>query len=209
MHSGLRTARPDTAGSPSMSAISALRTATWSSHQRLEKRINFKARLATVGAYRQHLQGMWGFHAALEPRMASGGLREHLADQEVRRKLPLLERDLEALGADPDFASTLPRCRSLPHCEDPASAFGCAYVLEGATLGGRSLLPLVESRLGLTAETGAAYLASYGDAVEERWRAFGEALNNYCSSERHIALASVAAAATFSSLEVWLCGDPA
>jgi len=47
---------------------------------------------------------------------------------------------------------------ALPACEDTASAFGCAYVLEGATLGGRTLLPLVEARLGLTAASGAEVL---------------------------------------------------
>jgi heme oxygenase (biliverdin-IX-beta and delta-forming) len=80
-------------------------------------------------------------------------------------------------------------------------------VLEGATLGGRTLLPLVERKLGLTAMSGAAYLASYGEAVGERWRAFGEALDSYCSTDQNLARAATAAAATFSALEAWLCGD--
>jgi heme oxygenase (biliverdin-IX-beta and delta-forming) len=190
-----------------MSAIAELRTATWTSHQRLEKRIDFKARLETLGTYRSHIQGMWGFHAAIEPRLASGRFRDHLADHAVRRKLPWLQRDLEVLGAAPTSVALLPHCGSVPDCEDPAAAFGCAYVLEGATLGGRSLLPLVERKLGLTAVSGAAYLASYGEAVGERWRAFGEALDSYCSTDQKLARAATAAAATFSALEAWLCGD--
>lgn len=190
-----------------MSAIAQLRTATWTSHQRLEKRIDFKARLETLGTYRLHIQGMWGFHAAIEPRLASGRFRDHLADHEVRRKLPWLQRDLEVLGAAPTSVALLPHCRFIPDCEDPAAAFGCAYVLEGATLGGRTLLPLVERKLGLTAVSGAAYLASYGEAVGERWRAFGEALNSYCSTDQDLARAATAAAATFSALEAWLCGE--
>jgi heme oxygenase len=190
-----------------MSAISELRTATWTSHQRLEKRLNFKARLETVSTYRSHLQGMWGFHAAIEPRLKASRFRDYLADHEDRRKLPLLERDLVVLGATPTSVALLPHCRSIPDCEDPAAAFGCAYVVEGATLGGRTLLPLVERKLGLTADSGAAYLASYGEAVEERWRAFGNALNSCCSTDQDVSLAATAAAATFSALEVWLCGD--
>jgi len=186
-----------------------LRTATWPSHQRLEKRINFKARLETVGAYRRHIEKMWGFHAAIEPRFANGKFRECLADHEARRKMPLLERDLQSLGVSPAAIASLPMCPTVPAVDDPASAFGCAYVLEGATLGGQTLMPLVEKKLGLTAKSGAAYLSSYGEDVEERWRAFSAALNRYCATEQHRARAAASAAATFAALETWLCGDPA
>lgn len=190
-----------------MSAIAELRTATWPSHQRLEKRIGFKARLETVSAYRAHVKRMWGFYVAIEPGLMSGNLREWLPDCDDRRKLPLLERDLAALGAESPCLALLPRCQSVPATDDAASAFGCAYVLEGATLGGRSLLPLVETRLGLNAESGAAFLGSYGEAVEARWRAFGEALDRCCSAAGHRVRAAEAARATFSALEHWLCED--
>jgi heme oxygenase len=190
-----------------MSAIAELRRATWPSHQRLEKRINFKARLQSVGAYRAHVERMWGFYVVIEPSLTSGDLRGWLPDCDVRRKVPLLERDLAALGAEPSSGARLPRCGSVPACDDIDSAFGCAYVLEGATLGGRSLMPLVEARLGLTAESGAAFLASYGDAVEAKWRAFGEAIDRCCSTDRQRMRAAEAASATFSALEIWLCGD--
>lgn len=192
-----------------MSAIAELRQATWPSHQRLEKRINFKARVESVGAYRTHIEKMWGFYVVIEPGLTSGDLRDWLPDCNVRGKVPLLERDLAALGTESTSVAGLPRCPSVPACDDAASAFGCAYVLEGATLGGRSLMPLVKTRLGLTAESGAAFLASYGDAVEEKWRAFGEALERCCSTDRRRVRAAEAASATFSALELWLCGDDA
>lgn len=189
-----------------MSAIAELRRATWPSHQRLEKRINFKARLETLSAYRAHIEKMWGFYVVVEPALTAGDFRDWLPDCDDRRKVPMLERDLVALGAEPSCVARLPRCQSMPEFGDSASAFGCAYVLEGATLGGRSLMPLVEARLGLTADFGAAFLASYGEAVEEKWRAFGDALNRCCSMDRNRARAAEAAAATFSALELWLCG---
>ena len=192
-----------------MSAIADLRRVTWPSHQRLEKRINFKARLETVGAYRAYIEKMWGFYVVIEPGLTSGDLRGWLPDCHARRKVPLLERDLAALGAKSSSIAQLPRCPSVPACDDIASAFGCAYVLEGATLGGRSLMPVVEARLGLTAESGATFLASYGDAVEAKWRAFGAALDRCCSLERHRVRAAEAASATFSAIELWLCGDRA
>jgi heme oxygenase len=61
-----------------MSAIAELRRATWPSHQRLEKRINFKARLATLSAYRAHIEQMWGFYVVIEPGLTSGALRDWL-----------------------------------------------------------------------------------------------------------------------------------
>jgi heme oxygenase len=185
--------------------MSELRTATWPSHQRLEKRIDFKQWLVTATAYRAYLEKMWGFYAAIEPQLASGVFRDWLADYDLRRKVPLIERDLLALGADSTAVSLLPRCQSVPSCNDPVSAFGCAYVLEGATLGGKTLMPLVESRLGLSARHGAAFLASYGEAVEEKWRSFGEALNRCCLGDPDRARSAEAAAATFSALEHWFC----
>jgi len=190
-------------------AIGELRLATWPAHQRLEKRIDFKARLATALSYRGHLERMWGFYAALEPRLGSGVLAGVLRDYDTRRKLPLLTRDLLDLGLRPELLTRLPRCESVPACEEAAAAFGCAYVLEGATLGGRSLMPLVQTRLGLTADRGATFLASYGEAVGDMWRTFGSALNHHCRDRAQRDRANGAAVATFVALEDWLCGTMA
>jgi heme oxygenase len=185
--------------------MSELRAATWPSHQRLEKRIDFKARLATVARYREHIERMWGFYVSIESRLASGVFGHWLTDYAARRKVPLLERDILALGAGAASLDALPRCAFVPACIDPQEAFGCAYVLEGATLGGRTLMPLVESRLGLTADHGAAFLCSYGGAVGEMWRSFGRALERCCSTRQQRSRAAQAASGTFAALEQWLC----
>ena len=192
-----------------MSALAALRSATWPSHQRLEKRLDIKARFTEAGAYRAHLERMWGFCAALERRLAPGAFAGALEDFDSRRKLPLLTQDLVALGLEPESVARLPCCPDLPACADPASAFGCAYVLEGATLGGRTLLPLVQSRLGLTAERGAAFLASYGENVAAMWHTFGAALDVCCARPERRAAAAAAAVVTFDALEAWLVGSAA
>src|SRR5271165_819045 len=155
-----------------MSAIAELRSATWPCHQRLEKRLDVKARFTAADAYRAHLERMWGFCAAIEQRLGRHTFGAALGDYEKRRKVPLLTQDLMALGADGGAVMRLACCESIPECPDPAAAFGCVYVLEGATLGGRTLLPLVQSRLGLTAERGAAFLASYGEDVATMWHDF-------------------------------------
>lgn len=188
-----------------MSAIAALRLATWPAHQRLEKRLDVKTRFSNLDAYRAHLQRMWGFYAPVEQRFGVDGFGGALADYEARRKLPLLTRDLIALGADSQAVMLTDQCQSVPACPDPAAAFGCLYVLEGATLGGRMLLPLVESRLELSAEHGAAFLASYGEAVAVMWRSFGAALDAWCRVPERAACAARTAVATFDALGAWLC----
>jgi len=189
-----------------MSAIAGLRAATWSSHQRLERRLDVKARFSDLDAYRAHLQAMWGFCAGLEQNIGADRFGDALSDYESRRKLPLLTQDLLALGNESEAIQALARCRSIPVCPDAAAAFGCAYVLEGATLGGRMLLPLVQTRLGLTAQHGAAFLASYGENVTPMWHGFGTALDAWCCGPERQASAAAAAVATFDALEDWLCG---
>jgi heme oxygenase len=192
-----------------MSAIAELRSATWVCHQRLEKRLDIKSRFSELSAYRAHLERMWGFCAGIELRVGDAAFGDALADFGRRRKLPLLQRDLMALGADAESLTRLPRCETLPHCPDPAAAFGCVYVLEGATLGGRTLLPMVQSRLGFTAERGAAFLASYGDEVSSMWRRFGASLDAWCEAAERRGRAAETAVATFAALDDWLCGNPA
>jgi len=189
--------------------MAGLRLATWPCHQRLEKRLDVKGRFSNLEAYRSHLAQMWGFCAGLEQALAPGAFGGALEDYESRRKLPLLESDLIALGAAPDSLGSMPLCPGLPACADPAAAFGCAYVLEGATLGGRTLLPLVESRLGLGPLHGAAFLASYGDRVIPMWQTFGAALDAWCSAPARCSSATQAAVATFDALDRWLCGRAA
>ena len=151
---------------------------------------------------------MWGFCAAIECRLGPEVFGDALPDYPSRRKLSLLTGDLLALGKDPDSIAALLRCPSVPVCSNAAAAFGCVYILEGATLGGRTLLPLVQSRLGLTAGTGASFLASYGEQVTPMWRSFAAALDAWCVSPERTADAARAAVSTFDALEVWLCGAP-
>jgi heme oxygenase (biliverdin-IX-beta and delta-forming) len=190
-------------------AMMRLRAATWPSHQRLEKGLDVKARFSDLGAYRQHLQKMWGFCVALEGSLRPESFAGALPDYDKRRKLPLLTKDLEALGASAISVSILRVCPSVPATSSPAAAFGCAYVWEGATLGGRVLLPVVEERLGLTATHGAAFLASYGDDVTAMWLKFSAALNTFCGLPDRQIVAVEAAVTTFEQLANWLYRESA
>jgi heme oxygenase len=201
MQRGQRDADTSAAG-----AMQALRSATWPAHERLERCVDVKTRFSTLASYRDHLAKMWGFCAGLEQPIDADTFAAALPDYESRRKLPSLTRDLHALGIDADH---LPVCRTLPACTDLAVAFGRLYVLEGATLGARVLLPIVKRELGLDAEHGAAYLESYGSATGERWAVFGAALDAWCATPERRSAAIAAAIDTFAALQSWLTEAPA
>jgi heme oxygenase len=188
-------------------ALQVLRAASWPRHQRLEQRLNVKQRFTTRDAYAAHLARMWGFCTGLEQSLDPHAMQPVLEDYGDRSKLPLLERDLKVLGFEAAAIAGLPVCPAFSPDADLASAFGSLYVLEGATLGGRTLLPLVHGHLGYSAGRGAAFLASYGEAVGMMWQRFGAALESWCCNAERKARAADAATQTFARLEHWLCGD--
>lgn len=190
-------------------ALDLLRAATVHCHRRLEKRMDVGHRFSSAARYRGYLEVMFGFYAPFEQALGSHAVRSVLTDFAARCKTPLLSDDLVALGVSADCVAGLPRCASIPACQDEAAALGSLYVLEGATLGGQVLLPMVEQRLRLTRDTGASYLDSYGRDTRAMWQRFGSVVESWCADSVRRATAAAAAVATFESLEAWACGDPA
>jgi heme oxygenase (biliverdin-IX-beta and delta-forming) len=190
-------------------ALDELRAATVHCHRRLEKRLDVAHRFSSAATYRDYLEVMFGFYAPFERSLTSHPVRRLLADFDARCKSALLFHDLHALGVSADSIAALPQCTRLPQCHDEAAALGSLYVLEGATLGGQVLLPLVERRLRLSRESGASYLGSYGYDVQTMWKRFGAVLESWCVDGGRRAIAAAAAVTTFESLESWLCGNVA
>ena len=92
--------------------------------------------------------------------------------------------------------------------EGLAEALGCAYVLEGSTLGGQLILRHLTRHFGPDARVGNfTFFRAYGDQVGPMWRAFGEALTR--ASERAASGTFDAAVVqgardTFDSFAAWL-----
>jgi heme oxygenase len=166
-------------------------------------------RFSSTARYRQYLEVMFGFYAPFEQALGTHRVRLVLTDFAARCKTALLSNDLAAVGVSADSVASLPRCAEIPACQDEAAALGSLYVLEGATLGGQVLLPMVEQRLQLTRGSGASYLGSYGDDTHVMWQRFRSVVESWCADSVRRATATAAAVATFESLEAWVCGDPA
>ena len=64
-----------------------------------------------------------------------------------------------------------------------AEAYGCAYVLEGSTLGGVVLAPIVEQSLGR--DTPTAYLRLRAESTGRNWQAWLRTLNAFGEAATH------------------------
>jgi len=88
--------------------------------------------------------------------------------------------DLEALGQpapSPDPAPWTPA--------DQAEAMGCAYVIEGSSLGGLVVAKIVERQLGSEAATIATtYLRGNGPRTRDLWRSFLSELDAWGANAR-------------------------
>lgn len=181
-----------------------LREQTQPLHQRLEASADIAGALASLARYRELLQSFYGFHAPLEAALhAFPEWREigfGLAD---RKKVPLLRQDLLDLGMTGEEIASLAVCSP---CIDSSGSFaralGCAYVVEGSTLGGQ-VIGRELAAIGITPLHGGRYFASYGPAVGRLWADFRRMLE--LQSER-LDRDEIAAGAmeTFTALERWL-----
>ncbi|HVV52981.1 MAG TPA: biliverdin-producing heme oxygenase, partial [Polyangia bacterium] len=126
----------------------------------MERKLCLTAPELSIDTYRRTLRAFYGFHLPLESRIqevAAAGLGPRVASIDRAR---LLERDLLALGMNAAEVGALARCPDLPPLDSLEAAAGCLYVLEGAALGARVVTRLLADRLGIGADTGAAFFAT-------------------------------------------------
>jgi len=121
----------------------------------------------------------YGFHAAIEPRLAETLGSLSLAaplDLDRRRRAHLFAADLLHFEIHP---GRLPRCAALPRVDSTARALGALYVLEGSTLGGAFLLAQLGRTLGVAPGSGASGIAPYGPGLFGMWIAYADALDRF------------------------------
>ncbi|WP_395740162.1 biliverdin-producing heme oxygenase [Prosthecobacter sp.] len=185
----------------SSETLSHLRTATADAHRQLEDQIDIPRTCAAPGTYVRLLEGFLGFFEPLESALQKfDGWDERGFHWRDRAKTPMLREDLHAFGLSESDLASLPRCTDLPDPTNLAEAFGCAYVLEGSTLGGRHIMgALAQSQIPQAARH---YFASYGEQVPARWREFCGMLATFPTSDSD-AMTDVAVN-TFHKLGAWL-----
>ena len=199
---------------PPRSAILArLKSDTRPQHEQMEATVDIFKRVTSMAAYRDLLARFWGFYAPLEHVIGSDRAVSWIAlNWPLRQKVPLLQRDLQALGLGASAIAQLPHVPSflLPQMETAAAKWGCLYVLEGATLGGAVIARHLQRAFGLQAHNGAAFYNAYGQDVGPMWKSFGDALTEFANTQFYAVEDQIvaSAAATFDCLRLWLVDVP-
>ncbi|MBW3637016.1 MAG: biliverdin-producing heme oxygenase [Armatimonadetes bacterium] len=184
-----------------------LRDATRREHEQLEARIDLLGRGWSLPFYRLLLQKFYGFYSVVEPPIFEREEWQQLGfDVESRRKTELLRRDLRHLGLSVNQIEALPRLENALPLSSFPRVLGCAYVLEGATLGGQVITRHLRREIGVEPEQGGAFFASYGALVGPMWRDFVALLDTFPVSADEQSALLESARATFRALDEWL-GD--
>ncbi|MEM1118017.1 MAG: biliverdin-producing heme oxygenase [Bacteroidota bacterium] len=155
----------------------------------------------TREAYRDHLVRLLAFYGPTEAALADvDGLADVLPDLPERLvKTAWLRADLDRLGGAGEAPSAHAPAWSV------AEALGVLYVIEGSTLGGRSIARELERSVGVTPEAGGQFYASYRGDRGPRWKTFKAALNAHGEAHPEAADDTVRAAAdTFDTLRIWM-----
>ncbi len=194
------TGSPATARQATAPVLLRLRDETRPQHEAIEHALDLMSEQMTAEGYRYRLERLYGYYQPLEQRLFAFDGWPAALELEARRKTPLLELDLRALGVSPE---AVPRCEDLPDLRGLPQAFGCLYVMEGATLGGQLITRHIERLLGLGPRNGGRFFRSYGDEVGPRWKAFRAVLGSYATSPQLEDAVVEAAAETFDKLHAW------
>lgn len=138
-----------TGSNVSLPLLSRLRQETAAAHQSLEDSLA----VPSVILHR-------GIEQALE---AVGSWPQGKCNHRERQKSPWLAEDLHVLGWSAERLDSLPACQpeDLTPLKDIASALGCAYGMEGSTLGGRHISVLITKGSGVP-EGAFRFFQSYG-----------------------------------------------
>ncbi len=184
-----------------MSILPRLKQETLPLHEQIEQRVDVLNRLTSVASYRELLIAFYGYYAPLEQALEKFAWHAIGLDWDERRKVPKLETDLQRLGTEP---ASIARCQLLPALPDPASALGCLYVIEGATLGGQIIHKELATRTMISEENGGAFFSCYGDQVGPRWAAFRAAVVDFATTADRENRIVLAAKDTFQKFDDWL-----
>lgn len=180
----------------SMSSLFArLKAGTEQQHREIESIIDPLKNFCSLTAYKSHVLKSWRFYRSTESDLGALDWSAVGIDFAARRKLPLLERDLGALGiprppTPDDWApSTL---------IDMDFALGFMYVVEGATLGGQVISRHL-AKLGIGPDTGGLFFNGYGARTGEMWKSFQVSAANFCVTEEQVGQAVNGAKSAFSN----------
>lgn len=152
-----------------------LKESTQQNHLELEKKIIPKLRsIRSESDYVSLLNLFHSYFGGLELKVQSVLDHTLVPDYSQRRKADAILNDIRALGG---HASGLVGDEHLPVIIDHATALGAMYVMEGSTLGGKTISKMIAQALPGRAEHALSFYESYGDNSPMMWDKFKAGLN--------------------------------
>ena len=149
-----------------------IRTGTREHHEALEARlIHYLKRIKTVADYTALLEAFYAFMEPVQEKILMYIDRSMLPDIDKRRSAGYLRDDLQALGSN---RVTLGEAQ-IPTIRNNAEAFGALYVMEGSTLGGKTITAMIRKVLG--AACPARFFEGYKENTGAMWKEFLEILD--------------------------------
>jgi heme oxygenase (biliverdin-IX-beta and delta-forming) len=152
-----------------------LRSETEALHRTTEAAVGVPGSVSSRADYARLLRVLLAFYSAAQRELENPQWSEGWAavgiDISAHDRRALLEKDLRLLGAaagsvaEPDL-----------RLESFAEALGCLYVVEGSSLGGRFLAPLIVEALG---DVPTCFYAGEGREHPGPWRALQAALKTF------------------------------
>lgn len=184
-----------------------LKTETARHHEAIENARRFSRLGAddfSKSEYIDILERFYGFYKPLEQAFGTHPDMMAALGYEKRFKLPLLERDLMALGHSAAQIASLSVADDLPPTATVAQALGCVYVMEGSTHGSQFIARRLRESLALTDGQGLSFYEGYGKDTMTQWKAFKAYLDTTIQSEPERQEVVDAAAKTFEALHRWM-----
>ena len=166
----------------------------------MEQAVDLEALTSQRGVYTDWLARWYGVTAAAR---ALDDVRLPGLEPAAVRREARLAADLRGLGCDP---RSLPICDGLPPLDDVAAALGCAYVLEGAALGGGLVAAALASN-PVGQNWPRAFVTGDGGGRGRRWRAFRRTAEAWADTPARQDEVVTAAVRTFDACERWFAHD--
>ena len=185
-----------------------LKRETVAVHQQLEAQLGLLDPCLGLHRYRRVLETFYGFYVPVEIDMSRLAAMGAPLGFPLRRRAPLIERDLLALGILPAELAELPLCSDRPELSCLEDLAGSLYVLEGACLGGQVLTPLLNRRLGIAKDSGAAFFAGDEERTLPRWIVVVGWLDGLSRTGATSARIVSTAKATFEAFARWAAVAP-
>lgn len=181
-----------------------LRAVTRTHHEGIENTIDLMRPNITIADYVGYLRTFYGYHRALEHRLISGDFIfcNGTLKLDGRRKMERLESDISKLCGWRSL-KTIPLCPSTPQVSSAAEVVGCAYVIEGSTLGALIMHRQLHKCLGVTTSNGASFIYGYGEHTGVQWKQFLQAIESMSFDSQQRKKCVAAAIATFETMRNW------